>query len=337
VLALVWILAPALVIAMGALLCLILGLFYILYLNPLLEWLTRKEGGFFKRLVFWPVRKAAEAVRRFARGHIAALFRAYINRSAPLVHLVNNFTELTQRLAGSLGDNAEATYKALYQLRHDTIPALLQAKVEPIWNRIAVLSDRLGVTEGRIQDAGQLITGTLTRLPWGAPVGFVPALEAWLGSYRHLWNQTFNFIQPRVNDIYLVKLPDIWDRLAALEAGVGGKLGNAIKAIQLRLGKIEKSLEGILTDPTTWVLTALGLALVPALGAGGFRSGLGNLFCRNVQATSKSICAQNELMWAQLLAGTLLFALVLDPRALARVAEGVTATLDGVIRQTVLR
>lgn len=336
-LAFVVLLAPLVVLAMGALLCLILGLFYVLYLKPLLDWATRPAGGFFKRIVFWPLKKAGEAIERFVRGHIAALLNAYVARSGPLVRLIENLTELTQRVAGTLGDDAEATYKALVTLRKVTIPQLIEGALKPVrvtaTNALALAT---GTATTLTAVSTQIALG-LQALPWGAPIGLPNRVAAWMNSYEQLWNQFFNVAKPALVKATTVDIPLLWKEALAISQYVYGKLEPRVEALEVGVAQFKSFLSGLPASSQAQLDKLINPAFFALAVGAAVAKFVPNLFCKNVASTTQRICGQDEAMWAQLLAGTLLFALALDPRALAKVAEGVTGTLDGVIRQTVLR
>jgi len=337
VLAFVIILAPLVVAAVGALLCLILGLFYVLYLKPLLDWLTRPAGGFFRRLVFWPLKKAADAIERFVRGHIAALMNAYLARSKPLVRLLENLTELTQRLAGTLGDNAEATYKALVTLRKVTIPTLIEAAVKPVRVLAKQADARLDLLDGKLNAVEGNVRAMLATLPWGAPSGLAGAFTGWLNSYRQLWEQFFDVAKPQLAKLTTVDVPLLWKEALAISQYVYGKLEPRVETLEIGWASFKEFLLGVPAQTQAQLDKIIAPAFFALAVAAALAKAAPNLFCKNVTSTTQRICGQDESMWAQLLAGTLLFALVLDPRALAGIASGVAGALDGVIRQTAIR
>ena len=77
--------------------------------------------------------------------------------------------------------------------------------------------------------------------------------------------------------------------------------------------------------------------MLPALSSGGMRNALRNLTCRNTQDVANRLCRTDADFLAQLLAGTLLWALVLDPRVIARAGQELYDGLDDIFRATALR
>lgn len=455
-------------------------------------WFDEQYSGktpWWKRLTSYPLRWARAKVTAITERIKAEMSYRFLATSPAASRWLHRQARTLESLSGVIVAEAQATHKALHTLRHTTIPTLLAAKVEPIWERIERLSDRLGVTEGRVQDAGQLITGTLARLPWGAPAGFVPALDSWLGSYRHLWEQVFEHVQPRLNRLVFETVPELASRVTALgnqvealaravpdnfaarwsvvedkvlrvfperfdalqlaintlageifgEAGEGlAALATRIIALEQaaeaelrpRLDALEQGLAELRTEIEQGIRTGLeafgarvealeeavasalptqlaalqlavdtlaaeifegageGLAaltarileverrladlvvpqldlalgriedlefritndllprlrsiedlLVPAAFAAlvlaTMRQVAPNLFCRNVTSTASRVCAQDEGLWASLLAGTLVFAIALNPREIAAAGAALTGILGGVIAETV--
>lgn len=223
-LALVPVLVPILVGLANALMWLLFGQTVI---RPWMDEIYSGKTPWWKRLTSYPLRWARSKVRAIEQRIKAEMSYRFLATSPAVSRWLHRQARTLEQLSGVIQAEAQATHKAFHYLRHTTIPTMLAAKVEPIWERIERLSDRLGVTEGRIQDAGQLITGTLARLPWGAPTGFVSALDSWLGSYRHLWEQTFDNVMPRLNRLAFETVPELASRVTALGNQVA-ELGRAI-------------------------------------------------------------------------------------------------------------
>ena len=89
---------------------------------------------------------------------------------------------------------------------------------------------------------------------------------------------------------------------------------------------------GFLSDPAPLILTTLGSVAGIAGLTALFRRIAPNLFCRNTASVTQRICAMDEVLLAELLAGTLGFALLLDPKAVLRAGQGIEGAIDGAIR-----
>lgn len=325
------IMAPVAMACVIGLFLLILILGYVLYIKPLLDWLGRKDGGFFKRIVFWPVRKAAAAAERFARTHVANLTRHFLSNAPVLVKTLDHITEMTNRIAGTFGDMAEQTWQALWTLRHVTVPALITQALAPIRTQINRTIDRVDALEDRNRRVSNAIADMLRSLPWGVGGDYVPNFERWLATYRHLWDQTFNTLMPRVNELWNNRVDNLRNRIQAIEATLDAIQTQGLPAIRQRITDLERGVATILTDPTTWVLTMLGLALVPALSATAMRQALANLTCRNVQTAAQNICASDATLIDDLFGMLLLVAGPFSIVEASRILQGVTREVsDGI-------
>lgn len=329
------IVAPAVAIAVVALFCLILVLGYVLYLRPLIDWATRRGSGFLGRLIRWVTRPVVNYVNNFISKHIQLLIRSHFTGIAPLVTLLNQLTDLTQRTAGTLADMAEQTWRALWTLNHETIPLKIAAATLPLRQQLTRHTERLDAIEDLNRLTAVVVGSGLRALPWGAPGTYVGNFEQWWNSYRHLWKQTFETLMPRVTELWSERVANLRDRFNELETRVTLIREEALPAIRQRIGRIEDFLGGLANDPTTWVLGALGLAAVPALTAGGMRTALRNLTCRNTQDVTSRLCRMDPADLEALLAGTLVLAFALNPREVARVATATTGALSGLIRESV--
>lgn len=146
-------------------------------------------------------------------------------------------------------------------------------------------------------------------------------------------------------------------RIAALEEAVFTALPAQLERIVLRLTIIEEEifnlpgggldlilgriewLEDQVTNNILPRLSALEAILAPAalsaLLLQLLRAAAPQLFCRNVTDAATRVCAQDEDLWGQLLAGTLVFAIALNPREIAAAGSALTGILGGVIAETV--
>lgn len=182
---------------------------YAWVIKPLTEWLTKPGGGFFRRVALWPVRKSASAVERLMREQIAALKRYLAANMTPLVLLFDQWAEVTNRLAGTLGDMSEQIYTALWTLNHETIPRKINAALVPIRNVLTNHTNRLDALEDLNRRVGNAIVDGLRLLPWGAGGSYVANFQRWIASYVHLWQYVFGQVQTRLNTLWDTRVPDL--------------------------------------------------------------------------------------------------------------------------------
>lgn len=331
------ILAPVAVLAMGALLCLILGLFYVIYLQPFLDWLTRRSGGFLGRLIKWTTSPVTGFVKGFVHRHIELLMRSFVTGIAPMVMLLDQLTVVVQRTYGTLGDMSQQILVALQTLRHVTVPRLIAEAIAPLKTQLQRHTDRLDTLESLNRQVSVIVGNGLRALPWGVAGTYVGNFDQWMGAFAHIWRQVFTFLTPQVNALRNATVPALQRQIDDLRKSVTRITTTDLPSIRTRLTTIERAIGGILADPTTWILALLGAVAVPALTATGMRTALRSLTCRNTRSLAQRACELDENMLAQLLAGTLVFALALDPRVIAQAGQDVTAGMMAVFRETALR
>jgi len=234
------ILAPAMTAAVIALFCLILALGYVLYIKPLLDWLSRNSGGFFKKIVFWPITKATTAVKRYTKEHVAMLMRSYVTGIDPLVLVLLQIDDVTKRVVGTLGDMAEQTHRALWVLNHETIPRKIATALVPLRNQLDRHTARLDTLEDLNRQVAIAVGDTLRALPWGVPGGYITNIQTFLGRFAQLWEHYWNTTRAQLNTLLAETIPEIRSRLEALERGAGGGIGGALQGLRNRVDALER-------------------------------------------------------------------------------------------------
>jgi hypothetical protein len=290
------------------------------------------KKSWWKRIVFYPVYRLQTSIRNLVKRIKAILSHQFVNASPPVARWLHNQAQVLEQLSGVVVASNQATYKALGTLRQTTIPTLIERAVAPVRQRVNNLVTRVGVIEDRDRRLSVAIGNMLRGLPWGVGGDYLPNFSQWLNSYDHLWDYVFKTVTNRLNQIRTEYLPDIWRRLERLETQVTTIREEALPAIRQRIGRIEDALGNLLADPQVWLLALIGTLLVPALAPAVVRSRLNSLFCRNTSRVAERVCSLDEQLLQQLLAGTLLFALVLDPRAVIRAGQEVEGAISGGVR-----
>ena len=231
-----------------------------------------------------------------------------------------------EQMTGVIMSSVEWTHDALVTLRHTTVPTLIRAAVNPVIRAVNALDARLTSVESKLADATGYINVELRRLPWGTAVTFPLAIRQLMGAFDHLWNQTFRFIEPKLNALYNTRVP-------ALETYTEYLRTRLLPNILGRISWLERNLTGFLSDPAPLILTTLGSVAGIAGLTALMRRNAPNLFCRNTTNVTQRICAADPLALERLLAMTLGFAILLDPAAVLRAGQAVEETIDGVIRE----
>lgn len=245
--------------------------------------------------------------------------------------------KVVEQATGTIMAMSEWTHDALVQLRHVTVPTLIHRAVVPLAQAINRLDARLTGVEDKISSATGYINTMLRTLPRGTGQTFDTAIRQWANAFGQLYNNWYDTWLPRIERLYNIRVPALERGFANLQEYDTYLRTQALPDIRGRLTKIEQALGGILTDPTTWLLGLLGAAMIPALGATGMRQALRNLTCRNTQTLAREVCSMDEDLLAQLLAGTLLFAIALDPREIARAGQVVTEGMAGLFQEIAIR
>jgi len=181
--------------------------------------------------------------------------------------------------------------------------------------------------------------------------GIETGLEAFRERIEALEAEVFTAIPQRIAAMQLA--------IDALAAEIFGEIGAGLAQLTQRIIDIEtqigtiilpaiqlledglEALRRLVLDTVIPRITALEAILEPAAFAAlvlaTLKVAAPNLFCRNVTDATKRLCATDEDFFAQLLAGTLLFALALDPRLIARAGQEVTEGMAALWRETALR
>lgn len=302
-------------------------------LRTIFDTIWHNPRSWFKRIVTRSARALVAPVRQLERKLIGEFSSRLMQLEPAITKWVHSEAVVVEKLSGVIVSSNQATYKALYALRHTVVPTLIHRAVVPLYQALAKQAAAINDLDDRFAQARVYINEGLAKLPWGAGATFDLAIRQWMNSYTQLFNDWYDNWRKWLFTFRTVDWPTVRDAFWRVYDDLYLTGQQSIQAIRLRLGKIETSIQGILADPTTWVLAALGLAAIPALSAGGMRTALQNLTCRNTQTVAKNLCAMDEALLAQLLAGGFLLTFLLDPKEVARVAAGVEGVLDVGIRE----
>lgn len=327
-------LAPAGIAAGTAVVILLLLLGYFVLFRPFLDAMGLQApsgGGLLKRIAYWPVRKVVGRIESFVKGHLASLSYTYLGKARAAVKLLDGITEVTRRLAGTLGDMSAQLFTALQTLRRVTIPQLIEQAVAPLRAQLTRIVGRLDILEGRDAAAAVIYGNLLRALPWGVGGDYIPNLSAWANTYKHLWTQTFDFLAPKLEQVRTVWFPAVWERLTVLERLVEAIREVGLPAIRGRLDELESAL-GELPAQTQEQLDRL---IAPALFALASLTAIQrlapNLFCRNVNEATKAACGLDPDIFDSLLLGSLLLVGPISIVELARAVQGTMGVAVGAI------
>lgn len=334
-LAFVPLVAPAIGVGMGALLLLILALTYIVVFRPIEEWVGDRSGGLFKRLVYWGVNKVIGKVKEFAQHHSRILINSYLARAKPLIALIGNVQELALRVAGSFGDNAEATYRALRTLRTVTIPRLIEAAVAPVRVQAAQARQLALQTAQRLDQAQAQLGAALRAEAFGTWSTLAAQLVGMARALGDLHRKVWNDLAPKVQTLQKRVFETIEVQIRSLTRQAFVVLPERLERVELQVGRIVSALGGLTAEAREQLEKLLNPALFALAVLTAMQALAPNLFCRNTTAATQALCRQDENAIRDLLAGALVFAIALNPREVAAAGQSLTGILGGVIRETV--
>lgn len=273
-LAFVWAL-PAVAVAAGA----VAGVIVLVYIanfavRPIIDWITKPGEGFLGRAIRWVTRPITDRVNEWYREYMNALRRFVFVNQRPLVLLMNQVADVTQRTAGTIGDMSEQIYEALWTLNHETVPRKINAAIVPLRNIVDRHTGRLDALEDLNRRVAVEIGDTLRALPWGVPGGYVTNFATFFGTYVQLWQHYWNTTREQLNTLLQDTVPELRRDLADLaqrvEQGIDARLDalradlNALEsrienAVMPRIAALELALEALDRD----LLEEVGEALLP--------------------------------------------------------------------------
>lgn len=214
---------------------------------PITEWATKPQGGLFKRIALWPVRKTAEGIQRLNREAIAAMSRFVAANAAPLVLMLAQLADVVQRLAGTLGDMSEQIHEALWTLRHETLPDAITAALIPIRAQLGRHTDRLDQLEDLNRGVAVAIGDTLRALPWGVPGGLVTNFQTLGDRFAQLWQHYWNTTRPQLNRVLDELIPELRRDLSDLAQRVAVGIDARLDALGARIATLERELTDFLS------------------------------------------------------------------------------------------
>lgn len=220
---------------------------------------TTPRFHYFTRLAKWTKRKLSDAIVAARKRLASALGNAVARRSHGLVVALNNATELVARVGDTLALEAEQTYRALYALRHVTLPEYVQGYVRPV---IATANQALALARGTADTLTAVSTefaNGLRSLPWGVPLGLPARVGTFWTTYKRLWDKVWSDLSPKVAELWSDIVPELRRRIEALERGVSGGIGNALQAIRRRLDELEEWRRDVVTPRIAAIASSIDL------------------------------------------------------------------------------
>lgn len=277
------------------------------------------------------------------RTRLAALERRVeIGIDARLDALGSRVTVLENRI-----ENAIVPRIAALELAVET---LVDATLAPIGAQLLALTTRVVELERQVQtviaDALTALDARLDVIETELEQAVAGALDSFGETILELERQVTTVIPQRLAALELavdtlvatalggleVGLVDLTGRVVALETQIRDVILPGFDAILGRISALEERIANTILPRITALEEILAPAAFGALVVATMRRVAPNLFCRNVTSTTERICAIDETLFAELLAGTLLFSLILDPRVVVRTGQTIEGVIEGAYR-----
>ncbi len=302
------------------------------WLKPLLQWLFAPRQSFWKRVLLWPVQEIGKGLVAVVRYVKRVLGGAFFLAASSLAGWFRAYAWVLDRLLVGAEAFAKETYKALVYLRNVAVPTLIETVVKPV--RVdAALAKALAQGVATTLTAVSVALGDGLRfLPGAVPFGIVARFAYFANGLETLWDKVWKDLAPKLSQAITVTIPKLAGRITNIEDDLYKTGAESLPRIRTRLraleGKFSDLLKGLsFRDAVLGLLAALAGVTVAVLTAA-----LPSLFCRNTRGVAKRLCGMDEALVAGLLAGTLSFALLLDPKLVLKAGQEAEGALDGVFR-----
>jgi hypothetical protein len=236
--------APALVVLLiDALIWLLFGQLVVF------PWIEEQMGGsqpWWKRVALKPVQFIERRAKRLVERLKSDAANRFALSSPSIARWLHRNALILEQLSGVVVASNEATFKAFNTLRRTTIPTLIAQALQPI-------KLRLGQAEALVRGVADTLTAVsvefadgLRALPWGVPAGLPQRVSTFFVTYKRLWDKVWDELAPRVTALWTQIVPELRQRLDALEKGAGGGIGQALQALRNRVTALENQAGNII-------------------------------------------------------------------------------------------
>lgn len=306
----------------------------------IIPWLDEQFAGkrpWWKKALLFPLDYVKGRVRKLINRIKSEMSHRFLMAEPGIARWLHRHALIIEALSGTIVASNQAAFEAFAWLRHETIPTMIANALRSPLSRITVLEARVGAIITELTDVKTQLRTMLRTLPWGGSTVTTAPWLAFFNSYRHLWDQFFNVAQPRLNQLWNDRVQNVRQRLERLETQVTTIREEALPAIRQRLGRIETWIDQFPLTTIAQLNALIPISLIGLVALQELTRLRPNLFCRNVTTVTEQVCQMDENMLSQLLAGTLLFAIALDPREIARAGQEITGAMSGLFREIAIR
>jgi hypothetical protein len=302
------------------------------WLKPLLQWIFAPRQSFWAKVLIWPVHEIGHGLKALQRYVLRVLGAAYFLAAAALGRFFHAYAYVLDELLVGAEAFARDVAKAFDYTRHVLIPTLIETALRPLRADVVLAKALATAATTTLTGISVEFAAGLRSLPWGVPQGIVARVAAFWNAFAHLWDQVFRHVVPRLDLIQYTTLPRIAGRLDDVWNDLYRTGRDSITGIRTRLRTLESAIGGV--DTAAWWQAGVLAAIAALAGVtiAVVRTGIRSLFCRNTRGVAQKLCGMDEALIAGLLAGTLGFALLLDPKLVARTGQTIEGQIDHAIR-----
>lgn len=217
----------------------------IIFLQPWIDALSKRTPGFVGRFIRWAAGPVVNTLKNWYHGFLAYLTKSFNGAAAPLVLMLNQQAALIEETYRTLGDLSLETWRTIDTLTRTTIPREIGKGLNGVKGTLQNHTTRLNTLESLNQQVAVIVGNGLRALPWGVAGSYVGNIDRWWDSYKHLWNQTFNFIAPKLGELTGVTVPALERAVTRLTARVDALSEAGLEALTARIVQLETWRENV--------------------------------------------------------------------------------------------
>lgn len=240
--------------------------------------LAQHKQPLWKRIALYPLNVISRKLNSILRRVVATASHEF-TRLAPMgAHVLHDRAATISHLSVAVAATPQATYKALYTLRHTTIPTLIARATDKLEARLDIHTDRLDQLEDLNRRIAVAVGDTLRALPWGVPGGLVTNWQTFLDRFVQLWNHYWDVTREQLTTLLGETLPEIRTDIADLARRLDVNIDARLDALANRIGDLERQAAGVILPRLQSLEDAVAAISVDVYGQAG--EGLVDLFGR---------------------------------------------------------
>ena len=207
--------------------------------------LAQGKQPLWKKALLFPVRVVGARINKMVEKLVARASHQFVLASPAIARMLHRIASRVEVVSGELLQLSVETYQTFDYVRRTMTPTLIERAVSPLRTRLdQAFALAQGTATTLTQVSTEIATG-LRGLPWGAPQGLPARVRNLMGAINHLWDQFFDITQPRVNELWNVRIPAMLERIEALERGAVAGIGAQVAALRNRVSDLERWRESV--------------------------------------------------------------------------------------------